>query len=99
MSNKVNCMSNARVRFAVVLAVVTYAAGMQKILSPADEPPIPFELVPSDKWTGEPYELAGKRLAFTSWYYVRQGRFNWVNDQGQGVAARPQAKIGPWGAP
>ncbi len=35
--------------------------------------------------TGEPYSLAGKRLAFTTWLYVRLFAFGWVDDQGKNV--------------
>jgi len=46
--------------------------------------------------TGEPYELAGKRLVFTSWYYVRPGSFAWVDDKGNGVTV--VGSQGPWEA-
>jgi len=45
---------------------------------------------------GEPYELAGKRLVFTNWYYVRPGDLDWLNDQGQSVYVK--GSEGPWGA-
>ncbi len=35
---------------------------------------------------GEPYELGGKRLVFTTWQYVRPGEFAWVDEHGQGVS-------------
>jgi hypothetical protein len=54
-------------------------------------------MVPRDRWTGEPYALSGRRLAFASWYYVRPGGYAWVNARGEGVTAS-QAKIGPEGA-
>lgn len=34
---------------------------------------------------GEPYELAGKRLLFLNWYYLRTGSFGWYDDSGQKV--------------
>ncbi|HIJ65122.1 MAG TPA: hypothetical protein HPP77_04155 [Candidatus Hydrogenedentes bacterium] len=34
---------------------------------------------------GEPYDLAGKRMVFTNWYYVRPGDLDWINDQGETV--------------
>lgn len=37
---------------------------------------------------GEPYPLAGKRMVFTTWYWVRQGQFDWVNDEGKSVFAK-----------
>lgn len=36
--------------------------------------------------TGEPYELGGKRLVFTTWQYVRPGSFAWVDDKGNNVS-------------
>jgi len=33
----------------------------------------------------EPYKLAGKRLVFTNWFYVRPGRFDWVDEKGNKV--------------
>jgi hypothetical protein len=46
---------------------------------------------------GEPYALAGKRLVFTNWIYVRTGQGDWVNDKGQSVFGKP-VKAGPWDA-
>ena len=63
----------------------------------AEEKPISFEAVPPGAWTGEPYELAGKRMVFTSWYYVRPGGYAWVDAEGNNVSARRDLKIGPWG--
>ena len=34
---------------------------------------------------GEPYELAGKRMVFTNWYYVRPGDLDWVDDDEKSV--------------
>jgi len=45
---------------------------------------------------GEPYELAGKRLVFTNWYYVRPGDLGWINDKGESVYVK--GNEGPWGA-
>ncbi|NLX04900.1 MAG: hypothetical protein GXY33_07135 [Phycisphaerae bacterium] len=36
--------------------------------------------------TGEPYRLAGTRMAFASWYYVRPAGFGWYDEQGRNVA-------------
>jgi len=38
--------------------------------------------------TGEPYDLAGKRMAFTNWYWVRPCSFGWLDDQGNNVSVR-----------
>jgi hypothetical protein len=48
------------------------------------------------RFVGEPYELAGKRLVFTSWFFVRPGNLAWVNSQGAGVTV--SGNEGPWGA-
>jgi hypothetical protein len=84
-------------RPAALLGVLWLAAvGCPALVSSA-EPEISFEAVPPDAWTGEPYELAGKRMVFTSWYYVRPGGYAWVDEQGNPVSARRDLKIGPWG--
>ena len=33
--------------------------------------------------TGEPYELAGRRIVFTSWQFIRPGTFHYVDAAGQ----------------
>lgn len=38
--------------------------------------------------TGEPYELAGNRIVFTNWFYVRPGGFGWFNARGENVTVR-----------
>ncbi len=45
---------------------------------------------------GEPYDLAGKRLFFTSWYYIRPGKLDWLNAKGESVYVK--GSEGPWGA-
>ncbi|MCL4195722.1 MAG: hypothetical protein KJZ87_28560, partial [Thermoguttaceae bacterium] len=54
---------------------------------------ITFDAVPADQWTGEPYELAGERLVFTSWYYVRPGGYAWLDAQNRGVTAARDQKL------
>lgn len=34
---------------------------------------------------GRPYDLAGKRIVFTNWYYVQPGDLDWVNAAGKSV--------------
>ncbi|GMQ80441.1 MAG: hypothetical protein BMS9Abin04_432 [Planctomycetia bacterium] len=34
---------------------------------------------------GEPYELAGKRIVFTNWYYIQPGDLDWRNKKGESV--------------
>jgi hypothetical protein len=35
---------------------------------------------------GEPYELAGQRMAFLNWFYIRTGSFAWVGPDGKKVS-------------
>jgi hypothetical protein len=39
--------------------------------------------VDHDRPAGHPYVLAGNRIAFTTWYFVRPGQPDWQDDQGQ----------------
>jgi len=43
----------------------------------------------------EPYELAGQRMVFTTWYWVRPGQWDWQNDDGESVFANSD-KAGPF---
>jgi len=45
---------------------------------------------------GEPYRLAGNRIVFTNWMYLRPGKHNWVDDDGNVVTAS-QSPIGDTG--
>lgn len=55
-------------------------------------------IVPAEAWTGEPYALAGKRIVFTDWYYIRPGGYSWRDENGNAVTASKSSPIGPWGA-
>jgi hypothetical protein len=43
---------------------------------------------------GEPYELAGKRLYFTTWYHIRPGSFSWRDDSGKPVGLTAEVAAG-----
>jgi len=46
---------------------------------------------------GEPYELAGKRMVFLNWYYIRPGvDADWRTPSGEN--ARVEGSFGPWEA-
>src|SRR5262245_26521673 len=47
---------------------------------------------------GEPYEIAGKRIVFTTWYWVRQGQTEWLNAAGKSVFADKKEMAGPFDA-
>jgi hypothetical protein len=53
---------------------------------------------------GEPYALAGKRMVFTNWYFIRPGQLEWKDSSGNsyhsGQAAGPfEASLSTEGAP
>ena len=67
----------------------------------AGEPPandIDLSVVPPDKFTGEPYTLAGKRLVFTNWFYVRPGGYAWKHKDGENVTVTRKRAVGAWEA-
>ena len=41
----------------------------------------------------EPYQLAGKRLVFTNWFYVRTGHFDWVDEKRESVFTSTTTKM------
>ena len=86
-------------RSTSVIRLLSALALLLAARTPADaEEEVSFDAVPSDAWTGEPYELLGNRMFFTSWYFVRPGNYGWKDDEGHSVTASRQAKIGPQGA-
>lgn len=50
------------------------------------------------KGYGEPYELSGHRMVFTTWYWVRPGQQDWRDDQGKSVFADKSVMAGPYDA-
>src|SRR5437762_1478700 len=54
--------------------------------------------VEHNKGQGEPYALAGKRLVFTNWIYVRTGQLDWVDDDGKSIFQSGSLKAGPMDA-
>ncbi len=55
--------------------------------------PTPPEVPP---FTGEPYVLAGRRLVFTNWHFIRPGSFGWYDAAGNNVTVG--GSEGPMGA-
>ena len=41
----------------------------------------------------EPHQLAGTRIVFTNWYFVRPPHIDWVDDQGQSVYRSDNAEF------
>lgn len=74
---------------ALLLALLAVIAGAEEI---------DFDLVEPGAWTGEPYDLAGQRMVFTSWYYIRAGGYAWRSPEGKGVNCSKTECLGPWAA-
>ncbi len=58
----------------------------------------------STQVVGEPYALAGSRMAFASWRYVRPGMYGWFDDAGRNVTVHGDlqpgaAKLRVWDSP
>ncbi len=51
-----------------------------------------------DKGYGEPYDVGGKRLVFTTWYWVRPGQIDWRDKEGNSVYAKKEVDAGPFDA-
>lgn len=51
-----------------------------------------------EKPYGEPYQLLGKRMVFTTWYFVRPGQLDWLGGKGQSAGAKTDVKDGPFDA-
>jgi hypothetical protein len=49
-----------------------------------------------DKGYGEPYDVRGKRIVFTNWYWVRPGQMDWQDDSGKSVFADRSVMAGPF---
>lgn len=67
------------------------AAAVSAAAVAADAPDLTGAVAPAvaaPAATGEPYELAGNRIVFTNWFYVRPGGFGWFNARGENVTVR-----------
>src|SRR5438045_7123736 len=58
----------------------------------------PARAVEHTKGQGEPYGLAGKRLVFTNWVFVRTGQLDWADAEGNSIFQSGKVKAGPWDA-
>lgn len=85
-------------RLVVTVCTLATLALLWPVHGVAGAEEVDFSAVSPDSWTGEPYELLGNRIFFTSWYFVRPGGFAWIDNEGHNVSANRQAKIGPDGA-
>jgi len=60
--------------------------------------PFPAQSADHKKPVMEPYQLAGNRIVFTNWFYVRPGHFDWLDENGESVYTSKSAKINEFGA-
>lgn len=61
--------------------------------SPTSRPTAPLD--PRSP-SGEPYALAGRRIVFTNWFWIRPGQFAWLDETGANVTVA--GSVGAWGA-
>lgn len=87
-------------RMTRVSALAEVVAALSSTVAAAQGPAnVPLaDNVIRDQATGEPYRMYGHRIVFTDWRYVRPGTLNWLDAQGNGVAANGQANLGDWEA-
>jgi hypothetical protein len=79
------------------MKLTCFALGMVTVFATAEILQTALALNP-DKGAGEPYTLAGKRLVFTTWLFVRSGQLDWADDKGNSVYAKADVKAGPMDA-
>src|SRR5688572_16423167 len=89
-------MIQTPIPLALILALLLSASAIAQTTEPANN--IDLSVVPPDKFTGEPYVLAGKRVVFTSWFYVRPGGYAWKLKDGENVTVTRKKVVGPWEA-
>ena len=70
---------------AILLACLaaSEAHSQSPILSP--ERPVVDGITTRRLVPGAPYELAGKRIVFTNWYYIQPGDLDWRDAKGKSV--------------
>ncbi len=75
----------AAVRVCAGILALTVAAIPTSAEGPATQRKVIGDIKTSRLVQGEPYELAGKRVVFTNWYYVQPGDLDWRNKEGKSV--------------
>ncbi len=83
---------------AMRMAIALFMLNITSTHAQAPTNVVPVDNVIREQVSGEPYRMYGSRIVFTGWRYVTPGVFNWVDDQGNGVAANKDAKLGDWAA-
>jgi hypothetical protein len=78
----------------LVLSAVPAKAGPFPEQPPAT--PEVMEVLKTAPFTGEPYELRGKRIVFTDYYFIRPGVLLWLNDKGKYVNTDKEPVYGPY---
>jgi hypothetical protein len=56
---------------------------------------LPVFAVDHTQSVGEPYALAGKRMVFTNWFYIRPGQVDWKDASGKSVYQSSEVEAGP----
>ena len=86
------------IRYPLIVAAFVSIFGTRDLAAQGPANTLPIDNVIREQLTGEPYKMYGRRIVFTNWKFVYPGSFNWVDDEGNGVAANRSVNIGDWGA-
>jgi len=78
-----------------LLFFATHAGGSPLPQQPPATPEV-LNVLKTAVFSGEPYELRGKRMVFTSWYFIRPGVLLWLNKEGEYVNTKTEQVYGPW---
>ena len=92
-------MKSRSIRYVVgimlVVAVGMYAGATPFPKEPPATPEV-LEVLETAPFSGEPYELQGKRIVFTNWYLVRPGVLLWLDEKGKYVNMLTEPDYDPW---
>jgi hypothetical protein len=79
----------------VILLTALAASNASSQPVPAPERKLLDGITTSRTIPGSPYELAGKRIVFTNWYYIQPGDLDWRDPSGKSVYVKGDE--GPFG--
>jgi hypothetical protein len=80
----------------MALALFAMCSSASPIPEQPPAPPEVLKVLKTAPFTGEPYELQGKRIVFTDWHLIRPGVLLWLNKDGKYVNTRMEPPYDPW---
>jgi hypothetical protein len=79
-----------------MLVLLAVSAGASPLPEKPPAAPEVMDVLNTAPFTGEPYELRGKRIVFTDYYFIRPGVLLWLNDKGKYVNTDKDPVYGPY---